>query len=409
VIVLKFFSFLDFHIQLRKSGGINSTSELILLFIRDIMYFYDRWITNANGAYSIQTKKEFRGKYTDTGVFTLGDLNLAFFVKFLHIVVELLFSSDSLRFFWFFVNRFFLPFQAVFWAFINSSYGQSVPEVELHKMYYDLRMLRLVFNMWLNRVSAPKIAFKKHFLSEFIPLLNYGVPFTDFRAPLFAKMFNFRTQYSGYLPYMRFLNFNMLARWHKDFRNRNPFKTIKFSHTFKWWFRTTTKRIKFAKFLWRALYPRRNPYLYFDVVKSRNVVLSRSFVILNKNKDVFGRRYTDIGGTTTKDLIHRRAIRDRFNAGMLQYFDEEFEDSPFPVNNEFFFLQTAYGSIFLNRQYHRRKLLSAQREAMHAMAALRQSKSISPLQRLRIVFKNKRVLLYFSFSKFLKKVKKTND
>ena len=288
---------------------------------------------------------------------------------------------------------------------MNSSHGQSISRVDFSSIYSDFGVLRLIFNVWLNRVSVPRVAFKRHFLSEFIPLFNYCVPFTDFQAPLSAKLFNFRIQYSGYLPYLRFLSFDMLALWHKDFKNGNPFKTITFSRVFTGWFRMTVKRLRFARFLWRALYPKRNPYLYFDVVKARNVVLSRSFVTLNKTKDFFARRY--VVGSTTKDLSHRRVIRDRFNSAMLQYFDEEFDDYPFPVNNEFFFLQAAYGSIFLNRQYHRNKLLAAQREAMQKMRAVRQD--ILPLKRFHTVFRNKRVLLYFSFSKNFFLRKKTHD
>jgi hypothetical protein len=269
-------------------------------------------------------------------------------------------------------------------------------------MYNDFRVFSLIFNAWLSRVIVPKVAFKKHFLSEFMPFFNYCVPFVNLQAPLFAKLFNFRMQYSGYLPYMRFLSFNMLATWHKDFKKEHPFKIIRFSRAFKGWFRTTSKRIRFAKFLWKVLYPKRNPYLYFDVIKSRNIILSRSFVLLNKNKDFFLRRYVNVVGATVKDPLHRRVARDRFNSAMLQYFDEEFDDYPFPVNNEFFFLQAAYGSIFLNRQYHRSKLLMAQREAMQTAQVVR--RTVLPLQQLRVVFKNKRVLLYFLFSKnfFLK-------
>jgi hypothetical protein len=46
---------------------------------------------------------------------------------------------------------------------------------------------------------------------------------------------------------------------------------------------------------------------------------------------------------------------------MVQYFDEEFEDFPFPINNEFFFLHVAYGSFFLAREYVRNKLIQAQK------------------------------------------------
>jgi hypothetical protein len=90
---------------------------------------------------------------------------------------------------------------------------------------------------------------------------------------------------------------------------------------------------------------------------------------------------------------------------MLRYFDEEFEDYPFPVNNEFFFLQTAYGAIFLDRQYHRNKLLEAQRESMHKGIELRSE--MPSLNRLRVALRNNRVLLYFSFSSgFFSKIKK---
>lgn len=390
-IIYKFFAFLACQIQSRKDESLkssfsNSVAQLIVLFIRDTLYFYNGWVGK-----SIVRKE-------DSSICVLWELSFdkVFYIKFLHIVVNMLFSRDSLRFFWFFVNRFFLPFQAVFWVFVNSSYGSDLTHIKVRELLNDFRILRFIANTWLNRMHVPKVEFNKHFLFEFIPLFDYGSTFIDFRAPLFAKLFNFRMQYSGYLPYVRFLNFNMLSSWHREFRTAYPFKAIRFSRMFKLMFRTVTKRIRFAKFLWRALYPRRDPYIYFDSMKARNVVLSRSFVVSNKNKDFFLRRYTM--GTTTKDLMHRRLVRDRFNATMLQYFDEEFDDYPFPVNNEFFFLHAAYGSIFLNRQYHRNKLLAAQRELMQHKSVESQTELYSSPQRLRIVLRNSRILLYFSFS-----------
>ncbi len=400
-IAYKFFNFLDYYVQLQKCGTGNFIAGLILLFVRDTIYFYDRWIANSSGIYSIHTTKNFQAKYTDTGVFSWSAFNSIFCIKFLHIVIDLLFAHDSLRFFWFFINRFFLPFQAVFWLFIDSPQGLGISNPKFLELYKDFRMLSLIFNLWLQQVKAPKVEFKKHFIFEFFPLFDYGTGFSDFQAPLFAKLFNFRMQHAGYLPYIRFLNFNTLATWHRDFKNSYPFKAIKFSRGFKIMFRMFTKRIRFAKFLWKSLYPKRNPYLYFDVVKARNVLLSKSFVVLNKNNDFFTRRYKV--GTTIKDLKHRKLLRDRFSSAMLQYFDEEFDDYPFPVNNEFFFLQAAYGSIFLDRQYHRNKLLAAQRESMHTTVIQGAS-----LQRLRVALRNNRILLYFSFSKIFFPIKNKN-
>ena len=69
----------------------------------------------------------------------------------------------------------------------------------------------------------------------------------------------------------------------------------------------------------------------------------------------------------TNVIIKNLDRRSRFNtlqkAGMLQYFDEEFEDFKFPVNNEFFFLQVAYGSAFLSRQYQRSKSIELQKDS----------------------------------------------
>ena len=107
-IVYKFFGFLDFHFKLRNKGTVNPIAELISLFIRDTMYFYDRWLTNAKSVYSIHTTKEFNGKYTNTGAFVCKDFNLVFFLKFLHVVIEYLFWLASYVFFGFFLNAFFL-------------------------------------------------------------------------------------------------------------------------------------------------------------------------------------------------------------------------------------------------------------------------------------------------------------
>jgi small subunit ribosomal protein S2 len=400
-IVYKFFNFLAYYVQLQRGGTNNFIAGLILLFVRDATYFYDRWVANSSGVYSIHTTKDFQAKYTGTGVFLWSEFNSVFCVRFIHLVVDLLFTHDSLRFFWFFINRFFLPFQVVFWLFVGSPHGLDISDLKFLDLCKDFRLLRLTFNLWLQQIKVAKVEFKKHFIFEFFPFFAYGTGFTDFRAPLFAKLFNFRMQYAGYLPYIRFLNFNTLAMWHKDFKNSYPFKAIKFSRGFKIMFRMFTKRIRFAKFLWKSIYPKRNPYFYFDVAKTRTVLLSKSFIALNKNKAFFIRRYKV--GATTKDLKHRKLLRDRFSSAMLQYFDEEFDDYPFPVNNEFFFLQAAYGSIFLDRQYHRNKLLAAQRESMHTVGV-----QGGPLRRLRVALRNNRILLYFSFSRIFFQIKNKN-
>jgi small subunit ribosomal protein S2 len=398
-IVYEFFTFLARKMQSRKVGKSDAVVRIVNVFSRDILYFSDKQVMDGTGAFFIQSQYAYHQGQDVTGWSDV-DFSMKSCIKFLYIVIDLLFCSDSARFFWFFTNRFFLPFQAVFWTFVNSDLlnrpGDCTKiESKFGQLYNDLPVLRLILNMWLNRATLSRIEFRRHFLFEFTPLLAYGRGSNDLRAPLSAKLFNFRMQYSGYLPYMRFLNFNMLAIWHKEFRTGYSFKSLRFSRMFKSVFRMVTKRIRFAKFLWRALYPKRNPYLYFDLIKARNVVLSRSFVVLNKSKGFFTRRYT--AGTTVKNLAHRRLLRDRFNTAMLQYFDEEFEDYPFPVNNEFFFLHAAYGSIFLTRQYHRNKLLIAQRELMHKSVALQKGTS-SPLQRLRLTLRNNRIMLYFSFS-----------
>jgi hypothetical protein len=100
----------------------------------------------------------------------------------------------------------------------------------------------------------------------------------------------------------------------------------------------------------------------------------------------------------TNVILKNLDRRSRFNtlqkAGMLQYFDEEFEDFKFPVNNEFFFLQVAYGSAFLSRQYQRSKSIELQKDSYAIVKAYRKK-----LFKLRNRVRLNRSLLFFFFIK----------
>lgn len=41
----------------------------------------------------------------------------------------------------------------------------------------------------------------------------------------------------------------------------------------------------------------------------------------------------------------------------MAYFEEEYDDSKFPFNHEFFFLQIGYGLTYMTREYSRNKFL----------------------------------------------------
>ena len=125
---------------------------------------------------------------------------------------------------------------------------------------------------------------------------------------------------------------------------------------------------------------------YVSLLK-RNVVKSRGNDLrLKKNK------FKDF---PTNAIIKSLRSKNRFNtlqkAGMLQYFDEEFEATfKFPVNNEFFFLQVAYGSAFLSRQYQRSKSIELQKDSYAIVKAYRKK-----LFKLRNRVRLNRSLLFF--------------
>lgn len=390
IIFYKFFLFLLYNL---KSN--NFLSKIIFLFIRDLSYFQDRLLIDSKN-YSIHDLT--RCKFAFSEIFSISDLNSRFFDNFLRSIAKIFFSDNFFNYFLNFRNHIYPVFMLIFNLFISTSYKQFRPSV-FSKFSLDFKLAFFLLNKWEKYYSGNKfvVEFSRHFPHEFFPFFEYSRRRPDYRVSRFSRLLTFKARNSGlFHGGVSNLSLNAINMLYRDFKKALPYKSMTFSKKFKRIFRIFFKRMKFLKFLWKSLYPKKKASLFFDVKNSKYVILSKRFLLINKDKEFFKSRF--FSGLTVKDSIRRENLRTLNNNIMLQYFDEEYDDYKFPINSEFFFLQVAYGAIFLGRQYERNKMLSARRTSSYTLVRKQRT-----LARLKLNVKLNRSTLYFFFiSKFYK-------
>jgi len=192
-----------------------------------------------------------------------------------------------------------------------------------------------------------------------------------------------------------FVSFENIIKLVSDFsKNYGFFSYLKFSKKCKRFLRRFSRSQKFYKFLLNYVHKRRR-LVYFDFKTSQVVVLPLRFVKLNENKGFFKLRYVDLAFLMDSRLftLHfLKKVRNKFNSFLLAFFDEEYDDSKFPLNNEFFYFQVGYGSAFLTRQYNRNKYLEFRKITIQKVYDSKKKK-LSDLVTKK--FRTSRIFLYF--------------
>jgi small subunit ribosomal protein S2 len=310
--------------------------------------------------------------------------NSDFSDKIIKIFFLIFFSPDLLKSSILLFNRFFPIFYFLLDKFVlfSNSLNSNFFKLSIKKLNFFVLFLRIwcSYNFKTFLISE----YSRNIVHETFPFFEYSLKNTRYFAPLFIKLAFFKVKTFGFFKGFRFFNLRILVKLRRHFFKSYSFKSFTYSKIYKRFFRVFNKRIKFIQFLRKHGYPKHVSLLKRNVVKSRS-----NFLHLKKNK------FKDF---PTNVIIKNLDRRSRFNtlqkAGMLQYFDEEFEDFKFPVNNEFFFLQVAYGSAFLSRQYQRSKSIELQKDSYAIVKAYRKK-----LFKLRNRVRLNRSLLFFFFIK----------
>lgn len=369
-------------------------SEIIRIFLRDLTYFYDRLVV-ISPHYSIYAVND--SVFSFNLLNSIKNFNLADYDRFLRALLEIFLSEDFSKFFFNFYSSLGPIFVSLFSRFLVSKElfqsNISFLSKKLQTFFYDFSFAFSLLKKWFGFHAKSLFFSECHFLHEFFPSLNYPAmdPLAIYYIPYRFLTYSFRSLLFPLISSFKSFNLNNLAYFYRDFLKDFWFKVFKFSKNFKKSNRILDKRLKFLLLLWRSLYSKKRKFLtFYDIKKSKYVDLSKKYFFKNRNKNFFKMRF--FRGITIKELVRRKTLRKSFNNVMLKYFDEEYEDTPFPFNNEFFFLQMAFGNIFLTREAERNRILAAKRNSSTIVVRERflYSKAVLKTRSLRF-------LLYFPY------------
>ena len=376
-------------------------SRVISLFIRDMTYFYDRFIVHSKN-YSIHN---IYGKNFSFSSFDLNrKLSLLDFDIFFRLFIEILLSTDFRRYVTLFYNSLWPIVSSLFEVFFNQFSEKSVDYItskQFADFRLDYRFFLFLLNKWGSVNSSNSLLMYKGLTHEIFPFLfpqttesfysfYNNLSWRFLRSPVKILLFDFSRS--------KFFGLYTIRKIHRYFSKIvAPFKFFKFPKRFRKAFKNMSKRLKFLTFIFKSMYFRKKrTLLFFDLKSNKHVMLSKKYVMRNRNTFSFKQRF--FTGLTIKDLHRRNHLKKLFDTSMLKYFDEEFEDTPFPFNNEFFYLQVAYGRANLTREAERNKILDEQRKSTVTVVRYRRS-----LRRFATKSRFSRLLLYFPF--FIKNVK----
>lgn len=329
-----------------------------------------------------------RDLFIDQGIFS----------ALLRIFCFYLFSPDLFKFLRFLFNKFYFLFCFLLDKFLRCCGIFSLKNFG-RNFFRKINLVFSFFRIWCryNRLDSFLLSeYSSHFVHEIFPFFGYVSEKTDYSVKsVFAKILFFRFDNHGSFSLLNFVHLNTLESFRRYFNRTNSFKTLNFSKRYKRFCRILNKRIKFIKYLNKAIHIKKYDNVFFDTVENKFVVLEDK---IRPNKSV-GSDLRYLPYSLANLLARRLKLNALFKATMVQYFDEEFEDFPFPVNNEFFFLQVAYGSFFLAREYVRNKLIQAQKTGFITVKYKRKV-----VLKLRKETKLLRCLLFFSFCLFPRKL-----
>lgn len=357
--------FYCFFIYLFSNLKNSSFSEIIRIFLRDLTYFYDRLVV-VSPNYSIYLLPN--SNFNFNILYSIKNLTLADYDRFLKALIEIFLSEDFPKFFFNFYSSLGPIFISLFSRFLSSKelFQSNINFLtkKLQTFFFDFSFAFSLLKKWFSFLSKSSSFMERNFLHEFFPFLNNTKmdPLALYYIPYKFPVYSFRSLLFPFVSSFKFFNLNNLSYFYHDFTKDFWFKVFKFSKNFRKSQRIIDKRLKFLLFLWRSMYFKKRKILtFYDLKKSKYVDLSKKYFFKNRNKNSFKMRF--FRGVTIKELIRRNTLRQSFNNIMLKYFDEEYEDTPFPFNNEFFLLQMAFGNIFLTREAERNKILAAKRNS----------------------------------------------
>lgn len=334
-----------------------------------------------------------------------------FFFKFLKRLGCNFFTNSFLSFFDMFLSKFVPLILFLFKNFIDFNRTLLVSEVNdflrtvvlLSYLFETLKLEAFVKNaVEVEQISYTTSRFS-HYLHKDYPYIPYkSLAFMNLKLPKFAKILTFTV--SQVPPFVSF-DFFSLVKMGKFFfkfkRGYGPLKCLKFSKFCKRSFRNFVRSYNFFRYLFKNVY-KKPAYLtvFRDLKTTKFVSLSKHFIKFNENKRFFRSRYVNVLHTVPykkKEILQGASENlKKFGSFLLAFFDEEFDDSRFSVNDEFFHFQVGYGSTYLTRQYLRNKRLEFLKQQLQ--------KGYDPhAEFLRLVFKKRfrlsRIRYYFFWRK----------
>lgn len=354
-------------------------SKFILEVLKDLFYFFDKHLFQFNYIYS---------PYKDFISFELSSFNekfnlerllndYSFFNKVIKIIIFFFFLNDHLKSSVLFFDRFFSVFYFFLKKFVYNINSQGLLLISIRRLNFFFLFFRIWCSYNLKRVFIFS-DYEKNVTHEIFPFFNYVTTESNFSAGLFYKILFFKIKTYGFFTGsgLKFFTMKTFAKLKRHFFKVNSFKFNMFSKEYKTFFRTYNRRLKFFQFLNKSIF-------YGDYVNKGYI---NKFYKKNSKSSTYSK------SSFFKDLNNRIKLNSASKATMLEYFDEEFDDFKFPVNNQFFFFQAAYGSAFLTRQYLRNKIIYAQKHSSVVVKnKRRKSLKIKGLVRLQ------RSILFFRF------------
>ena len=294
------------------------------------------------------------------------------FYRFIFYIIdrvgESFFSEDFFSFVDMILSRFFPLIFFLFRAFLELDTTIS-SKVKLH----FLRSLNLLnfaffgnkiqsFLDSLSKVEASNVYF--HVLHDRFAVLHYQrARLLPMSTHLFSRLLYFKLSHAPIFVGFNFCSFRNLTKIVSNFMAvQRTFSFLKFSKGCKRFMRRFLRSQKFFRFLLKNYRKTKSARdFYFDLNTARFVRLSKGFIRHNQHKPFFSSRYINVSylnesSASTKKKSSSLANK-KANLFTLAYFEEEYDDSRFPFNHEFFFLQIGYGMTYMTREYFRNKFL----------------------------------------------------
>lgn len=336
--------------------------------LKECFFFFDKTFFQHSFKYSLYNNiKTFELSHYQKIFFETPEsfFDSSFFYKFIKLFFLFFFSEDYYKSSILFFDRFY-PFFIYFLDKFLLSNDKIKFHLRFKNIHKKLNIFLLFFRIWFSHNlnhSFLLSSYDKNVIHELFPFFDCFIKDTILFAKLYYKIIFFKIKTYGFFSgsLAKILNFRAILKLHKYFFNLRSFKIYTFSKKYKRFVRGYVRRLKFFQFLNKNIMTKKIDFFKNKNYKFRTLELRSDFNFLTKQ-------------------------------AMLEYFDEEFDDFKFPVNNEFFFFQVAYGSAYLTRQYVKEKTLQSQKVSVFDIQRNRQKKL-----KLKSLVRINRSLLFFYY------------